>query len=1012
VIQSRSVVKKNFLLTVFIFSFLLSLAQTTSLRFEHLTIKDGLSQSLIYNIFQDSYGYLWIATQDGLNRYDGYEFKVFKNNPFDSTTLTHNWVWTVQEDNRGDIWAGTFQGLCRYIRKEDRFVQYYYKVGDTTSISGNRPNYILKDKQNRLWISSWGRGLNLYDQKTNSFKRFMYDANDPKSLSDNFVRTLFCDNNGTIWIGTWNGGLNKIIEDESGISFKHFGNKKEYGLEGGNRITSMAADQENNLWIANYESGLVRYNQTHKTFERMPFYDRDDVNRIICDSKGDMWIGTNKGLGIYDHKTKTIQKYLHNTQNEFTISSNIVYALMEDRSGIIWVSGNGLDKCDPHKNVFKTFRNEPDNKNTLSQNMVRSFCEDDKGKIWIGTESGAVNIYDPKTNSFSQLHIRDGHGNEAPFIHCIAQQKDVIWMASAGAGLIRYDTKTGKSFFYNGSHPSPLGKISHTDEVLVDDDNTLWITSNENGLFRLDPKTDQVKQYNHSPNDPHSLASDFLNAIYKDKQGNIWICFWGGGMSMFDKTRNQFINYVYDRKNVNGLSDQVVNSIQQQNDSIYWICTQTGLNRLNVNTKRFRHFFETDGLISNAVYEMLPDRKGNYWISSNGGLSYLDTKTFQFKNYTEDDGLQSNEFSSNAALKSKNGLLYFGGIKGFNVFNSDEIVDNKMPTKVILQQYRIYNKLFIPSDVVSLRHHQNYLSFQFAAIEFSAPKKIRYAYKLENFDQEWVNIGNNREAFYTNLDPGSYVFKVKASNTNGYWSDEETKMTIIISPPYWSTWWFITLVIILIAALAYGVHRYRLRQTLHLERLRNKIASDLHDEVGSSLTRISIYSDLLQSGVTAQENANYLKRINEVSREVVGTMSDIVWSIDNRNDSFEALILRMKDFANEVLQSKNIEIEFLTNVNTDKILDPELKQNLYLIFKEAINNIVKHAQASHVKIQLVNNTDQFTMTIHDNGKGFVQEKVPRGNGLRNMERRAKAMNAEFGLHSNSGTTLSVKRGGI
>jgi signal transduction histidine kinase len=238
-------------------------------------------------------------------------------------------------------------------------------------------------------------------------------------------------------------------------------------------------------------------------------------------------------------------------------------------------------------------------------------------------------------------------------------------------------------------------------------------------------------------------------------------------------------------------------------------------------------------------------------------------------------------------------------------------------------------------------------------------------------------------------------------------------MAIVIRPPYWRTWWFVLLVIILVVALAYSVHRYRLRQTLQLERLRNKIASDLHDEVGSSLTRISIYSDLLQNGMTEKENVTYLKRINEVSREVVGTMSDIVWSIDNRNDSFGALILRMKDFANEVLQAKNIEIEFLTeSVDNEKILDPALKQNLYLIFKESINNVIKHAQACKVKVHLINTTEQFTMTIYDDGKGFLTDTVSRGNGLRNMERRAKAMNAEFSLQSREGTLLTIKRVGI
>jgi ligand-binding sensor domain-containing protein len=292
-------------------------AQTSPFRFDHYTIKDGLSQSQAYSIFQDSFGYIWIGTQDGLNRFDGNEFRVFKNDPFDSTTLTHNWVWTVQEDNEGNIWAGTFQGLCKYIRKENRFIQYYHKLHDSTSISGNRPNYILKDKKVRLWISSWGSGLNLYHPETNTFTSFKNDPDNLQSISDNAVRTLFCDSRGTIWIGTWNGGLNRVIEDEKGIRFQRFNAQREYGFEGGNRITSIAEDKHGNLWIGSYEAGVVIYDRTQNRFTTVPDFAQNDVNKIICDNKGNMWIGTNSGLYFFDSQSKRFQQYQHNPANPF-----------------------------------------------------------------------------------------------------------------------------------------------------------------------------------------------------------------------------------------------------------------------------------------------------------------------------------------------------------------------------------------------------------------------------------------------------------------------------------------------------------------------------------------------------------------------------------------------------------------------------------------------------------------------------------------------------------------------
>ncbi|HEY9048653.1 MAG TPA: two-component regulator propeller domain-containing protein [Ohtaekwangia sp.] len=981
-------------------------AQPSPFRFDHYTIKDGLSQSQPYSIFQDSYGYIWIGTQDGLNRFDGTQFKVFKNNPFDSTTLTHNWVWTVQEDDRGDIWVGTFQGLCRYIRSEDRFVQYYHILHDSTSISGNRPNYIVKDKKGRLWISSWGSGLNLYDANTNTFRSFKNNPDDQQSLSDNAVRTLFCDSHGILWVGTWNGGLNRVVEDESGIHFQRFDAQGEYGFESGNRITSIAEDKQGNLWIGSYASGLTVFERSTNRFIHVPDFGTNDVNKVMCDSHGNLWIGTNNGLRFFDDQSKSFHTYQHDPSNPNGISSNAVYALMEDRSGIVWISGSGLDLYDPHKNLFKTFRNKQGDPNSLSQNMIWSFCEDDAGKIWVGTESGPINVFDPASRSFKQITISDNRGNIASNVYKMLFKDGVFWIASFNAGLVRYDKYSSKARFFLGSHNSPLGKITMVNELMMDDDNTLWIGTNEDGLLHYNPETEEVTQYKMNPKEPNSIGSNFINCIYRDTRGNIWIGFWGGGLSIYNKKSGKFTNYQYDRKNDTGLSDQVVISINQQNDSIFWICTHSGLNKFNVNTEKFTHFFEKDGLANNVVYEMLQDGEGNYWISSNGGISKFNPKTYTFKKYTETDGLQSNEFNSNAFLKSSTGEFYFGGVNGFNVFNPSEIKENKTPPALLIQGYTVFGKTYLPKENIALNYSDNYITFSFAALEFSAPGNIKYAYKLEGVDDDWTDAGNIREAHYTNLDPGNYTFRVKAANPDGYWTEPGASVILTIRPPFWQTWWFTALVILVSLAIMYAIHRYRLEQSLKVERLRNKIASDLHDEVGSSLTRISIYSDLVQNGSEENESRTYLKGISDLSREVVTTMSDIVWSIDNRYDTLEAVILRMKDFATEVLQAKNIVFEFqASGIDNKKILDPALKQNIYLIFKEAINNIVKHAQASRVHVTLATERGEFRMTIHDNGKGVPANGSPKGNGLRNMKRRAEAIEGQFSIENKQGTTI-------
>jgi ligand-binding sensor domain-containing protein/signal transduction histidine kinase len=983
-------------------------AQQNPFRFGHTTVKDGLSQSLIYAITQDHEGYLWVGTQDGLNRFDGNKFKVFKHDPFDSTTLTHNWIWTVQEDNHGDLWVGTFQGLCKYDRAHDRFIQFFYDMEDSTSISGNRTNFILKDKKGRLWISAWGRGLNLYDEKTNTFRRFLHNEQDANSLSDNFIRTLYCDHEGTVWVGTWNSGLNKVVEKGDSVYFQRYTKRVNYGLEAGNRITSIVEDQNGELWIASYESGVIRVDKSRTRFKLVEGFLSDDVNKVFCDRNNNIWIGSNNGLYFLDRRTNTFRHYVHDSQNPSGIGSNTIYEIGEDRSGIVWIGSNGLDTFDPYKNIFQTYQSEINNANSLSQNVVWSFCEDTKGKIWIGVESGPINIFDPVTKTFEHIVIKDEHNNIATNIHRMAWQGDVLWIGSFNTGLVKYDARQGKAKFYFGSHPSMLGKVAHVDEVLVDNQ-YLWVSSNDKGLFRLNTQTDEVEQFVHQPDNYQSLGSNFVNALFLDNKKNLWVGFWGGGVSVMDRKTKQFKNFIYDRKNKNGLSDQVVTSFTQQNDSIYWICTLSGLNKLNIVTGKFTHFFEGDDLANNAVYQMIRDDDGNYWISTNGGINKFDPQTNLFKTYTEEDGLQSNEFNANAALKSRTGDLYFGGVNGFNVFNPKYIKQNKAPLKVIIERCKVFDKTFKGDEEIKLNYNENFLSFQFTAIEFSTPAKVRYAYQLSKVDKDWNQVIDQHEAVYTNLDPGKYIFRVKASNGDGVWSEQEASLTVVIAPPFWKAWWFVTLVLAVIVLVAYGLHRYRLRQSLKLERLRNKIASDLHDEVGSSLTRISIYSELLQSG-TVEQGASYLQNISAMSREIVSTMSDIVWSIDNRSDSFGALILRMKDFSSEVLQAKNCELHFLTEgIDEDKLLDPALKQNLYLIFKEAINNIVKHATASVVEVRMMNKEGQFTMTICDNGKGIQTLKDSSGHGLRNMRRRAKAIQADFEMTIHAGTTICIRR---
>lgn len=981
-------------------------AQQLPFQFDHVTVKDGLSQSQAYCFFQDSYGYLWIGTQDGLNRYNGSSFKVYKNDPFDSTTITHNWIWSITEDRHGDLWLGTFQGLCKYIRSEDKFVQYHHKLNDTTSISGNRTNFVLRDNKDRIWISVWGAGLNLYDEATNQFKQFPPSATDKTKLGDPAIRVLHCDKKGTIWVGTWTGGLYRIHESHNQFTFERIPDQE--GLF--RQITSITEDQAGKLWIGSYTSGLVSLDPKTLYMKREFNFGDNEVNKLLIDSKSNLWIGTNSGLYYIDSKTNKVNHYQYQPFIAHGISSNTLYELYEDKSGNIWIAANGLDLYNPRKRVFQTFRPNPESKNNLSDDHINTFCEDNEGNIWIGTETGSLNEFNTKTKTFTEIKLTDKKGAVATNLYQIAFDGKYLWLASFQSGLIRYDKKTGSSYFFLNNHPSPLGKEAFVNNVLLDFDGTIWIGTYDNGLYHYDPKTDKVSSFKASLQNTNAIGANFINRLYLDKKNNLWIGLWGGGLSLFIRDKGTFINYRYDRNNKSGLSDQAVSGIIQHDDSTYFICTQTGINKLNRNTGKFTHYFEKDGLASNVTYDILPDNQGHYWITTNEGLIHFNPVNNTFKTYSETDGLAANEFNHRAVLASTSGYFYVGTIAGFSRFNPSDFKENKTPPILVIESYEVFDKTFPASGNIQLPYDENYLTFHFSAIDFSSPEKIRYQYKLEGIDKDWQESGTSREAHYTNLDPGTYYFRVRAANADGYWTEPGATMKLHIAPPFWKTVWFLTLIILVISSIIYAAHRYRLQQSLKVERLRNKIASDLHDEVGSSLTRISIYADLIQNETADLESKNYLKGISALSREVVTTMSDIVWSIDNRYDTLEALLLRMKDFATEILQSKNIELHFQTSgLQPGKVLDPGLKQNLYLIFKEAINNIVKHAQASVVSVLIQENKDGFLMRIEDNGKGLPSTESVRGNGLRSMRRRAVAIEGELEFLVSDGTTISVKR---
>lgn len=490
---------------------------------------------------------------------------------------------------------------------------------------------------------------------------------------------------------------------------------------------------------------------------------------------------------------------------------------------------------------------------------------------------------------------------------------------------------------------------------------------------------------------------------------------------LYDKARNQFVKVAETGR------------VIQNNNPFYLEIkpyTETEMLLITKDEARAIRYINPDSIVSEPLFKMhlsdglrsfVAHKKAIWYVNANQLVRWNPVKNEKHI-YTQADGLAASDF--NTVYKDKQGRIFVSSVDGLTWFYPEEIVDDTVSRKIVFTDFKLFNHSATqkPDSIynfsiatqpaqlksVQLNHNHNFFTIGFAALEFMAPEKIQYAYRLTGFDKDWVHVGNRTFASYTNLDPGSYLFEVKATNPDGYWSNDFAKLTLIIQPPFWRTWWFIALAILVVGALLYAIHRYRLTQSLKLERLRTKIASDLHDEVGSSLTKISIYSELVQNGTHEKEKANYLQSIGSLSREVVSTMSDIVWSIDNNNDTLNELINRMKDFATEVLEAKGIDFEFLLHkTEGNKILEPIVRQSIYLIFKEAINNVVKHAEATHVKVSITT-LPHFELRIEDNGIGLVEQPAQTGNGLRNMKRRAESIGGTLTFSATSGTTITLQ----
>ena len=935
-----------------------ALAQEKELAFRHLSISDGLSQSSVISITQDQKGLLWFGTRDGLNKYDGHEFTVYKHQQQDSLSISNNDILEVVTDSQGDLWIGTFNGLNRYDYRGDRFISYYNQKGDSTTLSDNSIWAICEASNGDIWVGT-AQGLNRFNKRTGSFERFYHEPKNTASLSHNYVLDLFEDKDGFLWVATARG-LNRInISTKGEVSFTRYLHQEgnPHSLSD-NHLQSIAADQKGNLWIGTKNGGLNYFDKrsgrfrTYRHQSGVPHsISSNDIRSLVYDQQGRLWVGTYAGLNLMDPEKGTFRRLTSQKDNPHSLRKNSVKSIFLDAHGSLWVGTyyGGVSMLDPQNSNFKNYK-YTSSPTGLSFDVVSALVEGAEGKIFIGTEGGGVNVLDRQSDKIT--HLQWGDGSKQNIKSLYLKGKKELWVGTFNAGLHLLDLEKGTVEVYQAKREDPF-TISDNNVYAITplNDSLYWIGTHGGGLNLFNKKNGQFQAIQE--NAETQLSSNFIRNLEVDAKGNLWVgTQYGLNFLSAENIRKRnftFQRYFFDETRQTG---EDVLTIFEDSRSRIWVGTnETGLHLFDPETRKFvpLKLSAWPQLSSEVVHGIREDGHHNLWISSNQGLLCFNPSDSSIRLFDESNGLISNEFNNGSCLRTKDGQMYFGSFKGLTRFHPDSLSMNRYTPPVVLTDFKLSGQSaqagrggqvlvhnIADTRELSLEYDQAIFSIEFAMPNYINPVKNQYAYRLKGLEEEW-NISKSNQATYTIQKPGTYTFEVKGANSDGFWNPQPTILTIHVNPAPWRTWWaFLCYGLVIIVALYLLVQvllsRYQLKHELELEHMSRERQNSLNQMKLQFFTNVS---HEFRTPLTL----------------ILGPLEEMISNYRGSNSLYKQLVPIQKN-ANRMLRL------------IDQLMDFRKYENNHLQLKAAEGNIVDFVKEVYLSFTQYAGLHQFAYTFH------------------------------------------------